>query len=160
MSNNQNPINLKSKTIGKNKVVLNVVPASVARKVQMSLGAIIIQPLADAFQNGGGLEGIKEIAKKNNSDKKPEVSAVGISAGITGVANIIGKLSEGEFDRLIDQISPYILIDGKPFNEDLHFSSSELMDEYETIWYFLEETFGDFIAAVLSRFPQLTKATA
>lgn len=136
---------LKNTEIGGFKVVLKPVPASKARKIQTTLLAIIAEPLADALGQQSedlNVKNINDISKRGKQ----------MLMGLKGLAGILPKLNDGQLDEIIDICKPFILIDGKPFNEDDQFDATTLMAEYEIIWYFLNETFGDFIDAARSRF--------
>ena len=137
---------LKHTEIGGQNIVLKVVPARDARKIQTMLLAMIAEPLAEALgqQSGGDV--------KTQGEQ--------ILAGLKGIAGLLPKLNDGDLDTLIDQCKPFILIEGKQFDENKHFDADTLFDMYEVLWYFLKETFGGFIAAVRSRFPQLQAMTA
>lgn len=136
---------LKNTTIGGKSITLKRVPARDARHIQTMLVALIAEPLANAL-------GQQVSNKQTQGDQ--------ILAGLKGVANILPRLSDGELDALIDKCKPFILVEGKPFNENEHFDADTLFDMYEVLWYFLRETFSGFIAAVLSRFPQAATMTA
>lgn len=137
---------LKHTEIGNRNIVLKTVPARDARHLQTMLIAMIAEPLAEALgqQSGGDV--------KTQGEQ--------ILAGLKGMAGILPKLNDGDLDKLIDKCKPFILIEGKPFDENKHFDADTLFDMYEVLWYFLRETFGGFIVAVRSRFPQLEAMTA
>lgn len=137
---------LKHTEIGGKNIVLKTVPARDARKIQTMLLAMIAEPLAEALgqQSGGDV--------KTQGEQ--------ILAGLKGIAGLLPKLNDGDLDTLIDQCKTFILIEGKQFDENKHFDADTLFDMYEVLWYFLRETFGGFIAAVRSRFPQLQAMTA
>ena len=137
---------LKHTEIGGQNIVLRTVPARDARKIQTMLLAMIAEPLAEALgqQSGGDV--------KTQGEQ--------ILAGLKGIAGLLPKLNDGDLDKLIDQCKPFILIEGKQFDENKHFDADTLFDMYEVLWYFLRETFGGFIVAVRSRFPQLQAMTA
>lgn len=137
---------LKHTEIGGKNIVLKTVPARDARHLQTMLIAMIAEPLAEALgqQSGGDV--------KTQGEQ--------ILAGLKGMAGILPKLNDGDLDKLIDKCKPFILIEGKPFDENKHFDADTLFDMYEVLWYFLRETFGGFIAAVRLRFPQLQAMTA
>lgn len=136
---------LKHTEIGGQNIVLKVVPARDARKIQTMLLAMIAEPLAEALgqQSGGDV--------KTQGEQ--------ILAGLKGIAGLLPKLNDGDLDTLIDQCKPFILIEGKQFDENKHFNADTLFDMYEVLWYFLRETFGGFIVAVRLRFPQLQAMT-
>lgn len=137
---------LKHTSIGGKNIVLKKVPARDARKIQTMLIAMIAEPLAEALgqQSGGDV--------KTQGEQ--------ILAGLKGMAGILPKLNDGDLDKLIDQCKPFILVEGKQFDENAQFDADTLFDMYEVLWYFLRETFGGFIAAVRLRFPQLQAMTA
>lgn len=137
---------LKHTEIGGQNIVLKTVPARDARHLQTMLVAMIAEPLAEALgqQSGGDV--------KTQGEQ--------ILAGLKGIAGLLPKLNDGDLDKLIDQCKPFILIEGKQFDENKHFDADTLFDMYEVLWYFLRETFGGFIVAVRSRFPQLEAMTA
>ena len=137
---------LKHTEIGNRNIVLKTVPARDARHLQTMLIAMIAEPLAEALgqQSGGDV--------KTQGEQ--------ILAGLKGIAGLLPKLNDGDLDTLIDKCKPFILIEGKPFDENKHFDADTLFDMYEVLWYFLRETFGGFIVAVRSRFPQLQAMTA
>ena len=136
---------LKHTTIGDKNITLRVVPARDARHIQTMLIAMVAEPLAEALgqQSGGG---------KTQGEQ--------ILAGLKGISGILPKLNDGDLDKLIDKVKPFILVEGKPFDENKHFDPDTLFDMYEVLWFFLRETFSGFIAAVRSRFPQLESMTA
>ena len=80
--------------------------------------------------------------------------------GLQGIAGLLPTLKNGTLDEIIDMCKPFILVNGKQFDENTQFDADSLIDMYEVLWFFLKETFGGFIAAVRSRFPQLTTQTA
>lgn len=138
------------------KVVLLPVPASAARRIQTMLLAIIAEPLAEALgqqSEGMDFKNIKNIKDASNLGQQ-------ILAGIKGLAGILPKLNDGQLDEIIDKCKPFIKINGEKFDEDRHFSAKTLMSEYEIIWFFLKETFGDFIDAVVLRFSKTVTAAA
>lgn len=136
---------LKHTIIGDKNITLRVVPARDARHIQTMLIAMVAEPLAEALgQQSGG-------AKSQGEQ---------ILAGLKGISGILPKLNDGDLDKLIDKVKPFILIEGKPFDENKHFDADTLFDMYEVLWFFLRETFSGFIVAVRSRFPQLESMTA
>jgi len=137
---------LKHTSIGGKNIVLKKVPARDARKIQTMLIAMIAEPLAEALgqQSGGDVK----------------TQGENILAGIKGISGVLPKLNDGELDLLIDHCKPFILVEGKPFDENAQFDADTLFDMYEVLWYFLKETFGGFIDAVRLRFPQLQAMTA
>lgn len=145
---------LKNTTIGGKSITLKRVPASKARGIQTLLIAIVAEPLADALG--------QQASTKKTTKSKAKGSEQGemILAGLKGIAGILPSLNDGDLDSLIEKCKPYIMVDGKPFDEDTQFDSDTLFDMYEVLWYFLKETFGGFISAVLSRFPQAKAMTA
>lgn len=133
---------LKNTTIGGRNITLRRVPARDARQIQTMLIAIIAEPLAET------------LGQQASATGKPATNGDHILAGLKGLAGVLPKLSDGELDKLIDKCKPFILIEGKQFNENDHFDADTLFDMYEVLWYFLRETFTAFISAALSRFPQ------
>lgn len=144
---------LKNTTIGGKSITLKRVPARDARHIQTMLIAIIAEPLADAL-------GAQSQATAKGKKGKEATQGEQILAGLKGVAGILPKLSDGELDNLIDKCKPFIMVDGKLFDENEQFDADSLFDMYEVLWYFLKETFGGFISAALSRFPQVQKTAA
>lgn len=136
---------LKNTTIGGKSITLKRVPARDARHIQTMLIAVVAEPLAEALGS-----------QSNTKSKKGKEATQGeqILAGLKGVAGILPKLSDGELDNLIDKCKPFILVDGKQFDENEQFDADSLFDMYEVLWYFLKETFAGFINAARSRFPQ------
>lgn len=128
---------LKNKTIGNKNVTLKKVPASSARKIQTLLLASAATPLAEALS--------KEVP--DSKDKSASVKSI-----VNGVSGVLTNLKDGELDELIALCSPYILVDGELFNEDKHFDADTLFDMYQVLFFFLKETFGNFIKDALSRF--------
>jgi len=138
-----NPKNLKTKTIGGKKVVLGIVPASKARKIQTMLLAMLSEPLADVLaQKSSGF-----------SDKMSKGDYINIA--MKGLGKLMPKLKDGDLDDLIEVCKEYIFIDGEEFNEDEQFDADSLMVMYEILFYFVKETFGVFIKGISSRFPQV-----
>lgn len=136
---------LKNTTIGGKSITLKRVPARDARHIQTMLIAVVAEPLAEALG-----------AQSTTKSKKAKEATQGeqILAGLKGIAGILPKLSDGELDNLIDKCKPFIIVDGKPFDENEQFDADSLFGMYEVLWYFLKETFGGFIDAIRSRFPQ------
>lgn len=145
---------LKNTTIGGKSITLKRVPASAARRIQTLLISIVAEPLAEAL--GEQATAKKPTKSKQKSSEQGEM----ILAGLKGVAGILPSLNDGELDTLIDKCKPFIIVDGKQFDEDGQFDADSLFDMYEVLWYFLKETFGGFIAAALLRFPQAKAMTA
>lgn len=137
---------LINKTIGGKSVTLKKVPASAARKVQTLLIASAATPLADALS--------QELPEGKDKDK------ASIKSIVNGISGVLTNLKDGELDELIRLCSPYILIDGELFNEDRHFDASNLFDMYEVLWFFLKETFGNFIQDALLRFQDMKGLTS
>lgn len=136
---------LKHTSIGGKNIVLKKVPARDARHLQTMLIAMVAEPIAEALG-------------QQSSDAKTQGEQ--ILAGLKGIAGVLPKLNDGDLDKLIDTCKPFILVDGKPFDENSQFDADSLFDLYEVLWYFLRETFGGFIDAVRLRFPQLQAMTA
>lgn len=136
---------LKHTSIGGKNIVLKKVPARDARHLQTMLIAMVAEPIAEALGQQSG-------DAKTQGDQ--------ILAGLKGIAGVLPKLNDGDLDKLIDTCKPFILVDGKPFDENSQFDADSLFDLYEVLWYFLRETFGGFIDAVRLRFPQLQAMTA
>lgn len=144
---------LPSKEIGGFNIVLLPVPASKARKIQTTLLAIVADPLAEALgqqSEGLNIKNIDDISKRGKQ----------MLAGLKGLAGILPKLNDGQLDEIINICKPFIKVNGKPFNEDDQFEAKTLMTMYEIIWYFLYETFKDFIDAIRLRFGQATMMAA
>lgn len=133
---------LKNTSIGGRNITLRRVPARDARHLQTMLIALVAEPLAET------------LGQQVSTTGKPATNGEQILAGLKGLAGVLPKLSDGELDKLIDKCKPFILIEGKQFNENDHFDADTLFDMYEVLWYFLRETFEGFIHAALSRFPQ------
>lgn len=133
---------LKNTTIGGRNITLRRVPARDARHLQTMLIALVAEPLAET------------LGQQVSTTGKPATNGEQILAGLKGLAGVLPKLSDGELDKLIDKCKPFILIEGKQFNENDHFDADTLFDMYEVLYYFLKETFDGFITAVRSRFPQ------
>lgn len=144
---------LKHTIIGDKNITLRTVPARDARHIQTMLIAMVAEPLAEAL---GQQSTSKADAAKDDKSKQGEQ----ILAGLKGISGILPKLNDGDLDKLIDKCKPFILVEGKPFDENKHFNADTLFDMYEVLWYFLRETFSGFIGAVRSRFPQLESMTA
>lgn len=138
-------LELKQTEIGGRSIVLKTVPASKARQIQTTLLAVIAEPLAEAL----GRESTKA------ADKSQQMLI-----GLKGIAGLLPSLKQGALDEIISQCKPFILVNGKPFNEDEQFDANSLMDMYEVLWFFLKETFGGFIDAVRLRFPQIATVAA
>lgn len=138
--------NLVNKTIGGKSVTLKKVPASSARKIQTLLLASAATPLAEA---------LSQELPENGGKKQTSVKSI-----VNGISGVLANLKDGELDELIGLCSPYILIDGELFNEDMHFDAGNLFDMYETLWFFLKETFENFIKDALSRFKNMEGLTA
>lgn len=136
---------LKQKTIGNKSIVLKVVPASEGRKIQLMLAAMIAEPLMEAL-------GKQSAAIDQNPESEKGIQ---ILAGLKGIANILPKLADGDLDDLINKCKKHILVDGELFNEDQHFTTDTLIDMYDVLWFFLSETFGNFIDAVRLRLTQM-----
>lgn len=132
---------LKNTNIGGKDITLRRVPASKARGLQTTLLSLIGEPLADIFagQSSGAPLGEQIIA---------------------GMAAFLPKLNDTELTSLIDKCKPFIMVDGKPFDEDSQFDSDSLFDMYQVLWYFLKETFEGFISAVLSHSQKVPMMTA
>lgn len=142
---------LKNTTIGGKSITLKRVPARDARHIQIMLMAAGSDPLVQAL-------GAQSTAKSKKS--KEDTQGEQILAGLRGITGILYKLKDGELDNLIDKCKPFILVDGKPFDENEQFDADSLFDMYEVLWYFLKETFGGFISATLLRFPEAQVAMA
>lgn len=137
-------LELKHTVIGGKDIVLKPVPAKSARQIQTALLAALAEPLAD-------------ILSKNSQELKQSEQ---MTVGLQGIAGLLPTLKNGALDEIIDMCKPFILVNGKQFDENTQFDADSLIDMYEVLWFFLKETFGGFIAAVRSRFPQLTTQTA
>lgn len=137
-------LELKHTVIGGKDIVLKPVPAKSARQIQTTLLAALAEPLAD-------------ILSKNSQELKQSEQMM---VGLQGIAGLLPTLKNGTLDEIIDMCKPFILVNGKQFDENTQFDADSLIDMYEVLWFFLKETFGGFIAAVRSRFPQLTTQTA
>lgn len=137
-------MNLPNKTIGGKSVTIKRVPARDARHIQTLLMSLLAEPLSKAL-NQEMPKGKKQNPLKIIAD---------------GVGDLMAKLDAGDLDKLIELCQKFILIDGKPFDENEHFDATTLLDMYEVLWFFLKETFEGFITGVLSRLPELTTATS
>lgn len=128
---------LKNTTIGGKSITLKRVPARSARQLQTLLMGLVAEPLVEIF----------------NSDSKGNGDLSQLGKQITeGIAAFLPKLTDEQLDNLIDKCKPFIVVDGKPFDEDAQFDADSLFDMYEVIWYFLKETFENFIIAAQLRF--------
>ena len=143
-------LDLTSTTIGGRNIVLKTVPARDARRIQTMLIATLAEPLSDVLSQDANT-----FKPKDKDDKAGQMLV-----GLKGIAGVLTALDDEALDKIIDTCKPYILVDGKQFNENEQFTADSLMDMYEVLWFFLKETFGGFISAVRSRFPQLTTQTA
>lgn len=144
---------LKSTEISGFSIVLLPVSASAARKIQTTLLAIVAEPLAQALGEKGSLGDFSTMDKAARKSMQ-------LMAGMKGLAAILPKLNDGQLDEIINNCKPFIKVNGKPFNEDEQFEAKTLMAMYEIIWYFLRETFEDFINAIRLRFNQATTMAA
>lgn len=133
---------LKNTSIGGKSITLKRVPARDARHIQTMLIAAVIEPLSDVLSG----ESAKELKMESKGEQVLFV--------LKGAAAILPKLNDGELDKLIDKCKPFIMVDGKQFDENGQFDSDTLFDMYEVLAYFLQETFSSFISAIRSRFPQ------
>lgn len=133
---------LKNTSIGGKSITLKRVPARDARHIQTMLIAAVIEPLSDVLSG----ESAKELKMESKGEQVLFV--------LKGAAAILPKLNDGELDNLIDKCKPFIMVDGKQFDENGQFDSDTLFDMYEVLAYFLQETFSSFISAIRSRFPQ------
>lgn len=133
---------LKNTSIGGKSITLKRVPARDARHIQTMLIAAVIEPLSDVLSG----ESTKELKMESKGEQVLFV--------LKGAAAILPKLNDGELDKLIDKCKPFILVDGKQFDENGQFDSDTLFDMYEVLAYFLQETFSSFISAIRLRFPQ------
>lgn len=138
---------LKNTTIGGKSVTLKRVPARDARHIQTMLASILADPLVEV------------LGQQSSEFTKGKTKGQQVLGAMNAVSSILPKLDNGDLDRIIDKCKPFIFIDGKPFNEDLHFTADTLFDMYEVIWYFLKETFEGFITAARSRFMPAEAAT-
>lgn len=139
---------LKNTTIGDKSITLKVVPASAARGIQTLLASIIAEPLAEI------------LGQQSSVDKSKQTQSEQVLSVVNAASGLLPKLADGELDKIINACKPFILIDGKPFNEDAQFTADTLFDMYEVIWYFLKETFAGFIDAARLRFmPAMTAVT-
>lgn len=138
---------LKNTTIGGKSITLKRVPARDARHIQTMLISLIAEPLV----------GLVEAQGAGNSKNKPsqqELSMMGLKA----ITELLPLLSNEQLDKLIDKCKPFIIVDGSLFNENEQFDADTLLDMYQVLFYFLKETFANFLAATLSRFPQAETA--
>lgn len=134
---------LKSKTIGKLSVVLQKVSA----KEGVLLQRFLAQELTNAFSKGMAIPATGE----NKSNNVANGSVIALSA----IAELLNSMDDAKFLAFIERISKYVFIDGKQLDLDSHFTTDTLIDLYQVIFFFLEGTFGGFLAEVRSRFPQL-----
>lgn len=137
---------LKNTEIGGKSVTLRIVPASKGREIQTLLASVIAEPLSEVLGQ-----------QANGEKKEPATKGEQVLMVMNAAAGLLPRLDNGDLEKIINKCKPFIMIDGKPFNEDLHFTTDTLFDMYEVIWYFLKETFGGFIDAVRLRFmPAMT----
>ncbi|MCH7305628.1 hypothetical protein MMP74_14790 [Acinetobacter sp. NIPH 1869] len=139
--------NLKQKMIGNKSIVLKPVPARDARKMQMHLAALLSGPLTKVLpqENEQPQAGLSHMAK-------------GVVMGVGAFSALFSELDDGEADRLINDASRFIFIDGEALDENKHFTADTLLDLYEAIWFFYSETFGGFFGEIRSRFPKVEQA--
>lgn len=140
---------LKNTTIGDKSITLKIVPARDARGIQTLLASIIAEPLAAVL---GG-----QAAKSDDADAQTKADQ--ILTVMNAVSGLLPKLDNGDLDKLIDKCAPFILVDGKQFDENKQFDADTLFDMYEVLWYFLRETFEGFIAAARLRLMPSVTAT-
>jgi len=145
---------LKKKLVGGRQVVLAKVPARDARKMQMHLAALLSEPLSKALPQEIDGQAIKV------ADQKLAQMVKGLTIGAGALSSLFASLDDGEMDKLIDQAARFVFIDGKPMDENEHFTADTLLDLYEVLWFFYSETFGGFFGAIRSRFPQIESLKA
>lgn len=138
---------LKNTNIGGKDITLRRVPARDARHIQTLIMSLIAEPLI----------GLVEAQSKDSAGKKATQGELNM-IGLTAITKLIPALSDGELDALIDKCKPFIIVDGKAFDENKQFDADTLFDMYQVLIYFLKETFSAFLAAALSRFPQAETA--
>lgn len=138
---------LKNTNIGGKDITLRRVPAREARHIQTMIVSLVAEPFM----------GLVEAQSGGNAGKKVTQGELNMM-GLKAITSLIPILSDGELDALIDKCKPFIMVDGKPFDENSQFDADTLFDMYQVLIYFLRETFSAFLAAALSRFPQAETA--